>query len=145
MSAREYRALTTKPAKQRRHKFNARPVKAGDRADGLTFPTQHEAKVYDGLRVRERIGEIVAGSIRLQVRYRLEVNGEHVCDYIADFVCRETAAPDVEVVMDAKGVRTDVFKIKKALMRACLGIDVREIGEERKAPKRRAPRRKRKS
>jgi hypothetical protein len=137
LSPAEYRALAAAP---KRHKFNARPVKKGDRADGLTFPTQHEAKVYDHLRLRELSGEIVAGSIRLQVRYRLDVNGQHVCVYVADFVCRETVAPDVDVVIDAKGVRTKEYKLKKKLMRACLGIEVREVGKERKTKRRTQPR-----
>lgn len=125
---------------KRAHKYNARAVKAGDRADGLTFPTQEEARQYDILRMRERAGEIVAGSIRTQVRYRLEVNGVHVCDYIADFVCRETRAPDADVVMDAKGVAMREYRLKKKLMKACHGIDIVEVGRAKpKGSRRRKP------
>lgn len=144
ISAAEFRAQLAKKSAGKRHKFNARPVKKGERADGLTFPTQLEAARYDTLRMMERAGEIAPGSIRLQVRFQLTVKAEsgelvHVCTYVADFVYRLTRAPNVDVVEDAKGVRTDVFKIKKALMRACLGIEVQEVGEERKPRRRRRP------
>lgn len=125
----------------RKHKYGAKRVKKGDRADGRTFDSQEEAKQFDLLRLREIAGEIVPGSIRTQVRYALDVkapDGElvHVCDYIADYVCRETAAPDLDVVIDAKGYATAEYKIKRALMLACHGITIREVGTPRK-PKRR--------
>ena len=126
---------------RRTHKYGARRVRKGDRADGRTFDSQEEARQFDALRLREIAGEIVPGSIRTQVRYALDVNGAHVCDYVADFVCRETAAPDVEVVIDAKGFATPEYKIKRALMRACHGIEIREVGRQRKSrPRPRAQR-----
>lgn len=134
ISAAEYRALAAKP---RRHKYNARAVKPGDRADGLTFPSQEEAHQYDILRLREAAGEIEPGSIRRQVVYALEVNGVRVCDYVADFVCRETAAPDLDVVIDAKGFRTEEYRLKRTLMLACWGVVIREVG--RRQRRRRAP------
>ena len=48
-------------------------------------------------------------------------NGTHICDYIADAVYFEGQK---RVVYDSKGFETDVFKIKKALMKALLGIHV---------------------
>ena len=45
---------------------------------------------------------------------------EHECSYIADF-CGET------VVEDAKGYRTEVYKIKKKLMLERYGIQIREV------------------
>lgn len=138
LTAKEAAALFVQRA--RLHKFNARPVKRGERPDGLSFASTEEARQYDILRQREWAGEIVAGSIRTQVRFSLNVEGVHICDYIADFVCRETKAPEREVVIDAKGVRTDAYKIKKALMLACHRVAIREVGRQRKAAKKKPPR-----
>jgi Protein of unknown function (DUF1064) len=123
-------------AEPRRHKYGARPARAGERFDGLAFASQEEARQYDLLRLRERAGEIVAGSIRTQVVFSIEINGVHVCDYIADFVCRETAAPDIDVVIDAKGVATAVYCLKKKLMKACHGVDIVEVGRPKRKGRR---------
>jgi len=135
--------MSARGLESRKHKYGAKRVRKGDRADGQAFDSKEEARQYDLLRQREMAGEIVPGSIVRQVRYRLEVNGVHVCDYIADFVCRETAAPTVEIVIDAKGFPTPDYKIKRRLMLACHGIEILEVGQARK-PKRR-PLRKRKT
>jgi hypothetical protein len=57
------------------------------------------------------------------VRYPLEVNGVPVATYVADFVYSEAGR---EVVEDAKGVLLDVYKIKRKLMLALHGIEIRE-------------------
>ena len=56
---------------------------------------------------------------------RQKVNGRTVkeCDYIADFVYEENG---VVIVEDCKGVKTDVYRIKKKLMLWRYGIDIRE-------------------
>lgn len=127
-------ALALFSERTRKHKFNARPVKKGDRADGLTFPSQEEARQYDILRQRERAGEIVAGSIRRQVKYELVVNGVRVGAYVADYVCRETKAPECDVVIDAKGFATPEYILKRALMLACHGIAIVEVGRKKRPP-----------
>lgn len=114
------------------NKYRAKRIKAGERSDGLTFDSKAEARRYDDLTLRERIGEIIKGSIRRQVRYQLAVNGVHICAYVADFVYREAHAPECDVVEDVKGVRTKEYKIKRALMKACHGIEITETGAERK-------------
>lgn len=109
--------------------------------DGIKFASKKEAKRYGELKLMEKAGEIRRGSIELQRRFVLnvpivdggiQVGEEHVCDYVADFVYigrvhgggLVTWAPIVE---DAKGVRTPVFKLKKKLMKAVLGIEVQEV------------------
>jgi hypothetical protein len=70
-----------------------------------------------------------AGLIRdleQQPRYRLDVNDVHICDYIADFRYHDVQE-DATVVEDAKGVATDVYKIKKCLVLAIHGVEVMEI------------------
>ncbi len=91
--------------------------------DGITFASKREAKRYIELKMLLRAGEI--RSLRRQVTFHLRVGGVHVCDYRADFVYTDKRTGK-RVVEDAKGVRTKEFIIKKALMLACLGIEVVE-------------------
>jgi hypothetical protein len=61
-----------------------------------------------------------------QPRFDLGVNDVHVCHYLADF-----AYVDVETgerrVEDVKGFATAEYRLKKALMLACLNIEVQEV------------------
>lgn len=98
-------------------------------AFGIMFASKKEANRYEQLKLMESGG--VVRNIKIQVRYRLEVNGVHICDYIADFVyldkmSKRGADPWVQVVEDTKGVRTAVYKLKKKLMLAIYGIEIRE-------------------
>lgn len=97
------------------------------------FASAREAEVAVTLRRREQAGEI--RGLAFQPRYRLAVNGVHVCDYVGDFAYEERVdewwgvrrAGWRAVTADAKGFRTPVYKLKKALVRAVLGIDVQEL------------------
>lgn len=111
--------------------------------DGMLFDSQREASVYKGLKIRQDLGEIF--EIRRQVVFvllppQLEVQEYHdkkgrprqrtrvaekAVKYIADFVVIY-ANGDQEVI-DAKGMRTAVYKIKKKLMRYVHGIKITEI------------------
>lgn len=90
--------------------------------DGISFASRREANRYAELVIELKAGEIE--QLILQKPFSLDVNGIHICDYIADFVYRRKGK---QVVEDAKGKRLELFKIKKALMRAILGIEVVEI------------------
>ena len=72
----------------------------------------------------ERAGRV--RNLELQVRFALEVNGQKICTYIADFRYeKENANGNWETIIeDAKGVETPEFKLKKKLMKACLGIEI---------------------
>lgn len=59
-----------------------------------------------------------------QVPYKLAVNGVLVCKYYLDF--KVTYADGRIEHVDVKGVKTDVYKLKKKLMKACHGIDIIE-------------------
>ena len=61
-----------------------------------------------------------------QPRFDLVVNDVKVCSYLADFRYFDIQR-DCEVVEDVKGVATEVYKLKKKLMLACLGIEVEEV------------------
>lgn len=67
------------------------------------------------LKLMERAGEIA--DLRLQVAYDLNVNGIKIGKYIADFVYIVWHTGQ-EVIEDAKGKQTDVFKLKFKFMAA---------------------------
>ncbi|MES2620223.1 MAG: DUF1064 domain-containing protein [Bacteroidota bacterium] len=88
--------------------------------DGKTFASKKEAARYGVLRLLERQGHIK--NLRLQVPYKIVVNGVPICTYRSDFDYEEQ---DKEVVEDSKGVHTPVFKIKQKLMKAVYGIEIK--------------------
>ena len=93
--------------------------------DGMPFDSKREAARWQELRLLERAGEI--SDLRRQVRYELvpKLPGERPVDYIADFVYRNKDGN--EVVEDVKGVRTQVYIIKRKLMLWRHGIRIREV------------------
>ena len=91
---------------------------------GIKFDSKWEGERYLYLKSLERAGTI--RDLELQVRFNLMVNDQKICAYIADF-CYEREDKDGVwhyIVDDAKGVETPEFKLKKKLMKACLGIDI---------------------
>lgn len=94
--------------------------------DGLIFDSKKEARRYGELKLLQQRGEI--RELRRQVSYDLEVNRVLVCRYVADFVYQEKVGGDWrEVTEDAKGVRTEAYKLKKKLMLAVHGVEIREV------------------
>lgn len=89
--------------------------------DGITFDSKREAARYSELKLCERAGLI--SELKTQVRYRLEVNGHKICDYLSDFQYVENGALVVE---DTKGFATPAYKLKRKLMLALHGIVIRE-------------------
>lgn len=88
--------------------------------DGIPFASKLEAARYAELRLLERAGEI--RDLRLQPRYDLEVNGEHVTRFIGDFAY--LTKEGLPVTEDAKGYETPEWKIKARLFKALCGRDV---------------------
>ncbi len=61
--------------------------------------------------------------LRRQVPFRLHIQNVHITTYVADFVYYEDGK---RIVEDTKGKLTNEYKIKRKLMRALLGITIRE-------------------
>lgn len=105
----------------------------------IRFPSQREARRFDQLMLQLRAGMI--RDLKLQQCYTLQAayitpEGEHIrgITYRADFSYERATAPDVTgevywlpVVEDAKGKRTDVYIMKKKLMKERLGISIVEV------------------
>lgn len=101
------------------NKYHARAVWL----DGIRFPSQKEAYRYLELKLLERAG--VIQDLRLQVPFVLLPKSKYgrAVTYKADFVYMENGK---QVVEDAKGYRTDVYKLKRRLMAELLGIKIKE-------------------
>ena len=103
-------------AKPKRHKYGAKRTQV----DSIWFASAHEARAYSTLKLRERAGEIT--DLVLQPSYDLVVNGVSVGRYVADFAFTEDGQ---RVTLDAKGVQTETFKLKRKIVKAIYGIDIR--------------------
>lgn len=102
-----------------RHKYNAKKTEI----DGFVFDSKAEAARYLELSILEKSGDI--SNLELQPEFLCEVNGKKICKYRADFryIDHETGKTVVE---DVKGVKTDVYKLKKKLVEALYGIEIQE-------------------
>ena len=91
--------------------------------DGIKFDSKKEAKIYSELKLLERAHEI--SNLQLQVPYVLIEKSKYgrQIKYVADFVYKEKGKT---VVADAKGMRTDVYKLKKRMMAEKYGIEILE-------------------
>lgn len=98
--------------------------------DGIRFDSTKEANRYEQLKLLVRAGKIK--DLRMQVRYDL-IPKQKFSDgssmagtyYLADFVYFD-CDKGREVVEDVKGKKTDVYQIKRKLMKLILNIEVYE-------------------
>lgn len=111
-------AALDRAAKPKASKYRAQRVEV----DGITFDSKLEARRYALLKIARSAGYL---DFKMQVSYPLEVNGQKVTTYRADFV---VTYPDGRVeVEDCKGFKTPVYRLKKKLMKAIHGIEIKEI------------------
>ena len=105
----QFRELLKKKSKYRNVKT---------KVNGITFDSKAEANFYK-LLFENNIPH------QRQVRYKIIVNNQLVCVYIADFVI-DTQPP---IVIDIKGHRTKDYILKQKLMRIVNKINVVELKE----------------
>jgi hypothetical protein len=98
--------------------------------DGITFDSKREAAYWVGLKAREKAGEI--NCLRRQVVFPLMAPqasspsfGVQVAFYIADFVFDD--ADGHRHVVDAKGARTAIYKLKRKWLFLQDGIEIEEV------------------
>jgi len=101
------------------NKFHVSP-KADRTVDGKTFSSKLESRVYTMFRD--------AGlHFDLQPRYvlqpKFDLNGRHYREiaYVADFLLHTDAG---DIIVDAKGIETDVFKLKQKMMAFVHHVDI---------------------
>ncbi len=127
------RSSAPKPVKYKNKKIEFR---------GMSFDSIGERDRYIFLLSEQEAGRI--RNIQLQVPFKLQCNGQHICKYIADFTYEKKLSvkeirdnPEfqhiaggdgqeyfVSVVEDFKGVITDVFALKAKLFKANFGYDI---------------------
>lgn len=111
--------------KKPRHQLRRRPSgpsKYGNqrvRLDGITFDSKKEANYYLELKVRQRAGEVVM--FLQQVPFHLPGGTKYVADFLVFL-----ATGEVEVV-DVKGAKTDVYKIKKRQVEDLYPVEISEV------------------
>jgi len=94
--------------------------------DGIKFASKAEARRWAELNLLLRARAIA--NLRRQERFNLDVGGHHVCVYVADFTYNDCANHGCYTVEDVKGgPATDTYRLKKELMLAIHGIEIKEI------------------
>ena len=115
---------------QRRSKYRNRKTEV----DGIQFDSKLEAQRYKQLKLMERAGEI--SDLQLQHTFILlggyrNGNGRSIrpITYVCDFKYQD--ADGRSVVEDVKGMKTDVYRIKKKLFEERYApMTIREITRE---------------
>ena len=93
--------------------------------DGILFDSIKEGKRYKELKLMERAN--VIHTIECQKVFKIEVNGMHICKYIADFAYIENNSLVVEDVKSYVTAKLPVYRLKKKLLQATHGITVQEV------------------
>lgn len=125
ISLTEFRQISGK--KTPKNKFNAKKTKVGD----VILDSGGEAERYQQLLLLEKAG--VVFDLKRQVRFPLIVNGRHIAtkdklgrefplNYVADFTYYESEA---YVIEDFKGFDTPNSRLKRAIIEAILGVEIR--------------------
>jgi len=104
--------------KKRLHKYGAKRTWV----DGIAFDSKAEAAYYSQLKLRDRLGEVT--DVKLQEPFVVfGPKGQVICTWKADFTFWDVKEKRKRVI-DVKGVQTPLFKLKKKLVEAFLGITI---------------------
>lgn len=121
-----YERLLSNSIEQKQNKYNNTKVEY----KGIKFDSIKEMKHYQLLEYLQKIGEIK--ELKLQVPYELipkyKINNKTVrkTTYIADFTYITTKDDKLHIV-DTKGFKTDVYRLKKKLFEYKYGVEVEEV------------------
>lgn len=98
--------------------------------DGIKFDSKREGEYYQKLKILEEKG--IINSLELQKEYLLQdkfvINGKtrRKITYRADFSYVSTEDGRLHVV-DVKGFRTELYKLKKKLFEYKYGVEIEEV------------------
>jgi hypothetical protein len=95
--------------------------------DGYLYMSKREAQYAQQLNVLMKAKNIKNKviSFEKQVPFVIEVNGKKICKYLADF--KVLYADGHEEIIDVKGMKTSIYKLKKKLVEALYNIKIIEI------------------
>lgn len=99
--------------------------------DGILFDSKKEAKRYEELKLMQERGEIrdlvLQPTFELQKRFVKDGHTVRAITYTADFMYLESETGK-RIVEDVKGMKTDVYKLKKKLFEYKFqGMSIREV------------------
>lgn len=98
-----------------RHKFRAKQTILDD----IKFSSKKEAKRYQELKLLREKGEVLF--FLRQTAFHLPGNVRYVCDFMVFWTNGDITIEDV------KGIRTDLFIVKKKILEAVYPIEITEI------------------
>ncbi len=93
--------------------------------DGIKFDSKKEAMRWQHLKHLRDTGCIFG--LSRQVTFSIDINGQHICKYIADFVYANSIGEIVEYVKSEATRKLPVYRLKKKLMKAVHGIEIVEV------------------
>lgn len=105
------------------NKYRAKKVSL----DGHVFDSRAEARRYAELRLMQKSDDIA--DLRIHPIFPLVVNGAKISSYVADFRYYDSCE-DRWVIEDVKSpvtAKPPAFRMKKKLMLALYGIEVKEV------------------
>lgn len=105
----------------KRHKYGVAP-KEERTVDGIVFHSKAEARRWGELSLLQRAGKIA--NLRRQPKWRIVINGIDCGSYAADFLYEENGKTVCE---DVKGVRTQLYSLKKKIVEALYGVIITEV------------------
>lgn len=106
MSVAEAKKLGILPKTESKSKYNSKKITV----DGIKFDSQAEANYYCNLKILLRMGEITGFCRQARFVITEGQNGENGTEYVTDFV---VFYPNGTYrIIDVKGVKTEVFKLK---------------------------------
>lgn len=90
--------------------------------DGKKFDSKKECERYKELKQKK------VADLKCQVKFPIQINSVKVCSYIADFTYLDHKGN--MVVEDVKSEMTrklPVYRLKKKLMKAVYGVEIKEV------------------
>ena len=110
------RTLNTKSPKYR----NIKKI-----VNGVICDSTKEANRYLELLTWQHSGRIT--ELEAHRPFDIKVNGRHICKYISDLTYKQDGRLVVEDTKSKITRKLPVYRLKKKLMLACLGIEIQEV------------------
>lgn len=124
LNEKQYRELFSKSLDYKINKYKNKKITI----DNITFDSKKESLRYQQLKLLEQAG--VISNLELQKKFilqdKFELNGKKYREisYVADFVYIQDGETVVE---DAKGFKTEVYKLKKKMFMYKYKMEIKEI------------------
>ena len=91
--------------------------------NGIRYQSKKEAKRAQELDLLKKAKKVK--TIVRQPKFEIEINGQHICNYKADF--KIIYSDDRIEYEDVKGIKTEIYKLKKKLVEVLYNIEIIEI------------------